>query len=220
MIKAIFSFFQMQVERMFGYAIKLGQPTFCIAPERLNTVNMPFTIRKFILAMIHSKVLIKANINQAVVASPAIRVNDSRRFYMTSDNVLQRSFRAIWHNLGINFTLPFQQSKYNRFTISTTPTFTSNATRSKIRFINFNSVFKGCSNFASFCHTLTNFKVNTIYRSNGNSDQFSRTHSSKIEGKAPYKLPKFSLADSRTAIISIFINHLSKLPHFKMCLTS
>ena len=63
MIKAIFSFFQMQIERMSRYAIKFGQPSFCIAPERLNTVNMSIDIRKFIFSVIHSKMFVEANIN-------------------------------------------------------------------------------------------------------------------------------------------------------------
>ena len=62
MIKAIFSFFQMQIERMFGHAIKFGQPAFGIAPERFNTVDVPLTMRKFIFAMIHSEVLMKVTL--------------------------------------------------------------------------------------------------------------------------------------------------------------
>lgn len=220
MIKAIFSFFQVQIERMFGYAIKLGQPTFCIAPERLDTVDMLFTIREFVLAMIHPEVLVKSNINQAVVASPAVGVDHGSWFYMTSDNALQRGLGAIRHDLGINFTLPFQQPKHDRLSISASPTFSPNSTSTKIRLINFNCVFKRCSHLASFGHTLANFKINAIHRSNRNANQCSSTGSRKVEGKAPHKLPKFSLADSRTEIISVFINHLSKLAHFKLRLTS
>jgi len=86
----------MPIERMLGYAIKLGQPAFCIAPERFNTVDMPFTIRKFILTMIDSKMLIKVNINQAVITAPAIRMNEGGGRYMPpNNNALQRDFRAV-----------------------------------------------------------------------------------------------------------------------------
>ena len=46
---------------------------------------------------------------------PPIRMNDSGRLTVSSDNALQRGFRAIWHHLCVNFTLPFQQSEYNCF---------------------------------------------------------------------------------------------------------
>ena len=65
--------------------------------------------------------LIKTHINQAVITVPPIRMNDSGRLTVSSDNALQRGFRAIWHNLGVNFTLPFQQSEYNCFSNEDAP---------------------------------------------------------------------------------------------------
>ena len=226
MIKTIFSFFQMRIERMFRYAIKFGQPAFCIAPERLNPVNVTLTIREFILTMINSKMLIKTNIDQAIITTPTIRMNNSGRLNMPPDNALQRGFGAVGNDLGINFTLPLQQSKYNCFSVSTSPTFTPDTlspcgtTCTKIRFINFNCAFKRRGNFTRICHTLANLQVNTVYRSNRNTNQFGCARGGKIQRKTSNKLPEFSFTDSRTAIISIFVNHLSKLPHFKMCLTS
>jgi len=220
MIKAISSFFQVQIERMFGYAIKPGQPKFCSGPERLNAVNMPFTIRKLILAMMYPKVLVKAHINQAVAASPAIRTNDSSGVHVTSDHALQRSLGAVLHDPGITFTLSFQQSRYDRFTLNASPTNSPDLTGTRTRLIHFNCVFKRGSHFAGFCHTLANFKINAIHRSKRNASQCSSPGSCKIESKAPCRLPEFSLADSGTAILSVFINHLSRLAHFNLCLTS
>ena len=48
-IEAKFSFFQMQVECMFCYTIKLYQMVFRITPKRLNTVNVLRSTSKLIL---------------------------------------------------------------------------------------------------------------------------------------------------------------------------
>lgn len=71
MVESKLSFFQVQVKRVLSHAVKLGQATLCIAPERLNAVDMSFPIRKLIFTMMHSEVFIKPNIDQAVVTSPA-----------------------------------------------------------------------------------------------------------------------------------------------------
>src|ERR1017187_6339895 len=86
MVESKFSFFQVQVKRMLGHAIELGQATFCVAPERFNAVDMPFSVSKLILTMMHPEVLVKTNINQAIIATPAIRMDHRAQFDMSPDN--------------------------------------------------------------------------------------------------------------------------------------
>ena len=125
-IKTKFGFFQMQIKGMFRYAIELCQASFGKAPERLDTVNMSLTTDKFIVSMMHPEVLVKTNIDQPVVAAPSIRMNHGSWRYMATDNGLQCRFRAIWHNLCVDFSLPFQNTKDDRFSICSSASFTSN----------------------------------------------------------------------------------------------
>ena len=64
MIKAKLSLFQMQIERMLRYTVKLCQASFRITPERLYPIDMPVAIGKLIFTVMHPKVLIKADIHQ------------------------------------------------------------------------------------------------------------------------------------------------------------
>lgn len=134
MIKAKFSIFQVQIERVFGYGVKFCKTALCIAPERLNAIDMPFSIRKLILAMVHLKVLIKPNIDQVIVTSPTIRVSHRVRLDMAADNTLQSGFGTI---LVIDLVPTFQESEHHRLAISTASTFTSNMLRYKVRFVDF-----------------------------------------------------------------------------------
>ena len=78
MVKAKLGFFQVQIKRMLSHAVELCQSAFGITPKRLNAVDMIVAYRKLILAMMHPKVLIKADIHQAIIATPTIRVRPYR----------------------------------------------------------------------------------------------------------------------------------------------
>lgn len=220
MIKTKFCFFQVQIKRVFGHAVKLCQSSFRITPKRLNPINMPIPTGKLILAMIDSKVLIKANIYQTIITTPAIGVDYRNGVHMLSNNALQCRLRAICHYFRIGFALSFQQPKHNRFTVSTTTTFATYSMRTKIRLVNLYCTLQRRFKLSAFCCATTDLKIDCSHGMNRNSNQFSRISGRKIQCKTSHKLPEFSFADSRTKIISIFNYHLSKLPHFKMCLTS
>jgi len=111
MIKSKFCFFQMQIKSMFRDAIELRQTSFCKTPERFDTVDMPFATGKLVVTMMNPEVLIKTDIDQSVIAAPPVRMN----------------FRAIWNNLRIYLPLTLQNTKNNRFAISASTSFTSDA---------------------------------------------------------------------------------------------
>ena len=89
MIKPKLTLLQMQSKSMFGNTIELRQAALCKTPEGFNTVNMTAAFDKLIVAMINPKVFAKANIHQAIVATPAIGIDDAQRVGFTSDNRLQ-----------------------------------------------------------------------------------------------------------------------------------
>lgn len=102
MVESKFGFFQVQVKRVLGDAIKLGQASFRVTPERFDAVDMLLPVGKLILTVVHPKVLVKTDVDQSVVAAPPIRMDHRARLDMSSDNALQRGFGAIRHDLGIN----------------------------------------------------------------------------------------------------------------------
>ena len=205
---------------MFRNAIELCQTSFCKTPERFDTVNVPFATGKLVVAMMNPEVFIKADIDQSVITAPSIRMNHSIWRHMSTDNGLQCCLRAIWHNLRINLSLAFQDTKDDRFTICSASSFTSNTLCAKIRFIDFYRTLQRRFKLTALGNSLSYFKINSIDGSDGNIGQLSCTSGSEIQGKTSNKLPEFSFSDSRTEIVSVFNIHLSKLTHFNKCLTS
>ena len=137
-----------------------------------------------------------------------------------TDNALQCGFRAIWHDLCVNLSLAFQNTKDDRFAVSTPSSFTTNTLCTKIRFIDFYRTLQERFKFAALSNSLSYFEVNGIDGSNRNIGQLGCTGGCKIQCKTANKLSEFSFSNWRTEIVPVFNIHLSKLTHFSKCLTS
>ena len=85
MIKPEFSLLQMQLKGMLCEPVELGKPSFGKTPKRLNAVDMRNAPGEFIIAMIDAVMFIKANIDQAIVATPAMCMNHTGDIYFASD---------------------------------------------------------------------------------------------------------------------------------------
>jgi len=80
-------------------------------------------VNKFIVAVVDSKVLAIADVDQAIIAAPTVRVDDAFRGYLSPYNGLQRGFRAIRDYFGIDLAIAFEYTEDDGFAISATSTF-------------------------------------------------------------------------------------------------
>ena len=220
MIKPKLTLLQMQSKSMFGNTIELRQAALCKTPEGFNTVNMTAAFDKLIVAMINPKVFAKANIHQAIVATPAIGIDDAQRVGFTSDNRLQSTFRRIWNNLRINLITTFKQAKDNGFVASTAATFATHSAWTKIGFIGLQFTTQWRPLRTPLSHTHAHAKVNAIDTADGNTAQGCAFSGSQIQGKMLNNLTKFGFAEFRTIEIPVFMNHFKKLTCFKYMFVS
>jgi hypothetical protein len=181
---------------------------------------MPLTTGKLIVTMVNPEVLIKADIDQSVIAAPSIGMDYGIGRYMPTNNGLQCCFRTSWNNLCINFALALKHTKDNCFAISAPPPFTPDSLSTKVRFINFYRTLQRGFKLAILGNSLSYFKINSVDGSDRNTGQLSCASSSKIQRKTSNELSEFCFSDSRTKIVSVSNIHLSKLAHFSKCLTS
>ena len=110
-IESVLAFLEMQVERMGRNAIELLQPSFRTRPETFNTIDMTLVIGKLIVRMQHPEMLRVSNINQSIVAAPAVRVNHGLQRNMSTNHLLQRAFAAIRDDLGIDRPITFEDAE-------------------------------------------------------------------------------------------------------------
>ena len=78
----------MQVKSFWAYTTEPGKSGFSISPEALDTVDMSPAVNEFIIAVVDLKVLVVTDIDQAIIAAPAVRVYDAVRGYLPSYNGL------------------------------------------------------------------------------------------------------------------------------------
>ena len=78
----------MQVKCTGGHATESKQARFGIPPETFISVDVITAFGKFILAMIYPEMLTVTNINQTIIATPAVRVDDAFELHSAADNRL------------------------------------------------------------------------------------------------------------------------------------
>jgi len=71
--------------------------------------------------VIDPQVLVKANINQPIVATPPICMDDAGNVSFASNNGLQGAFGGIWHDLRVDVVASFKQAE-NHCLFACTPT--------------------------------------------------------------------------------------------------
>ena len=98
---------------------------------------MPAAFDELVVAVIDRKVLVQTQINQPIVASPAVGMDDAVGVYFPSNNGLQRGFGCIGDDLGVNAVAAFEQTKDDGFAACTASTFTPNTLGAKVGLIGF-----------------------------------------------------------------------------------
>ena len=61
---------------MFGNTFKLCQTPFGIAPKGFYPIDMLIATGKLVVAMVHPKVFFVADINQAIIGTPTIGIDN------------------------------------------------------------------------------------------------------------------------------------------------
>jgi len=96
------AFFQMQVKSMFGNAVELRQSAFGKAPKRLNAIDVMFPPGELVVTVADPEMLVKADVHQPVVATPAVGVDDAVDVGLAPDDGLQRGFGGVGNNFRMD----------------------------------------------------------------------------------------------------------------------
>ena len=105
---------------MFGQALEFGQPDLGQAPEAFDAVDMDGSLRELVAGMIDADVAI-AEIDQAVVAAPAIGVDDGARVDPAADNTLEGGLGAVRDDLGVDAALALKDAENDRLAVGAAP---------------------------------------------------------------------------------------------------
>lgn len=134
----------------------LDQAGFGISPKSLDAIDVGLVCSELILSMVNPQVLSVTDIHKAIVASPAIRVDDTVQTDLSSNNPLQSGLGAIGDYFGVHVAITFEDAEDDSFSVSSSCSFAPNATSAEERLVNFYLPVERGSGVAELCQTNSN----------------------------------------------------------------
>jgi len=195
----------MQVKGPSRNAIELLQPPFSEAPEALNAINMMRSADKLVPSMIDAEMLRVTDINQTVIATPAVRMNDGIQGHTTTNYGLQRAFSAVRHYLGVDTAVALEDAKNDRLAGGTPAALATHSARSEVAFIHFDfatRVGRGALAFGG--HALSDSEKDRgdcLARQPG---QLRYIAGGKIHREVAHNLTEFTLGNFRPLVIAVY----------------
>lgn len=202
----------MQIELLRRDAMKLLQAMFSITPKRFDAVDVLRASGKFIATMTDSEMLAVSDINESVIPTPAIAMDDRRGRDTTANNGLQRRLFAVRDDLCIDLAIALQDAEDDGLATRSATALTAHATRPEVRLVNFD--FTGGERRRSLAllgKATADFEKDHGYALARQTRQVSDIGGSKIQRKEAQKLTEFLGGNSGTAVERVWSFHLSSL---------
>ncbi len=185
---------------------------FSITPERLDAIDMLRAARKLFAAVNNSEVLGIANINESVIATPAVTMDNGFRRDPTANNGLQSCLFAVRDDLRIDLAITLQDTKNNRLATRSATALTTHTTSTKVRLANFYFTDRERRRtFAIFGNAAAELEKDQGHALARQTRELSRVGGSEIERKVTQQLAKFLGGNSGTAVERIWSFHVSSL---------
>ena len=201
----------MQVKLVGRNAVELLQAMFGETPEALDAVDVVRASGELILPVMDSVVLRVADINEAVIAAPPVRVDDRLGCDATADNRLQSNLRAVRHNLRIDFAAPLQETEDGSLTRRPATALTAHAARAEVAFIDLDLARKRRDALTVFGNALTNLEKDHGDRFTPDARQLCDIGGAEIHGEVAQQLAEFTLGNSGTRVVAVTSFHSSSL---------
>jgi hypothetical protein len=180
MIPTQLAFGEMAQEVSFAQATHLGHTEFGKAPERFNAIHVVFPTSELIFMIMNPMMAVTIE-DQAVVRSPAVRVDSAVSQNLTFNYGPQRVTRAVIDNFDVHTTASFQQTDDRNLATNATSTFAAYSPRSEIAFIDLNLPNEGLTLIQrQLDDSSTKSSIKLMGRVLVNPCQFSRSKCTNI----------------------------------------
>ena len=216
MIEAELGLLQVQIKRSAGHTVELRQAPLGVAPEAFNAIDMHRAAGELVGAVADAKVFVKAYVHQAVVAAPAIGVDNAGNVGLAPDDGLQSALGGIWHDLCVNTVSTLEQPEHHGFAASATATQAAHAPGPEVRLISFQLSNKRGARFAVLGHASAHAQVNRVDRAQRQTTKLGAICCGQIHREVAHDLAKLRFAEFGTLEVPVFLNHDRKLAHLTM----
>src|SRR5262249_7770093 len=158
------------------------------APEAFDAVDVHGAFDELVIAVIDAEVAI-AEIDQAVVAAPAIGVDDGRDIDPTPDNALQRGSGAVWHDLGVDLPGALEDAEHDGLAIGSTTALATNIASAEPALIDFDDAEERTLGFTGHLDPLAQSTVDPVHGVAVQAAELGRLQGRQIGRKTPHQSP-------------------------------
>lgn len=210
-VEAELGFFQMKVEGMFRNSVELEQTAFGEAPEAFDAVDVVRSPSELVVGVADPEVLVEAEIDQAVVASPAVGVEYGFWSDSSTNDGLESGFGGVRHDLGIDLIASFQQPEDDRLAAGSSASLATHTTRAKVRFVGFHLAQEWRVTLTGFRHPSAHSQKNRIRGTDRDASDRRSLRGSQIQHETTNQTAKSRFTDLGIPKILINPNHHRRL---------
>lgn len=204
MIEPIPALLQVQVESLIGNSIELLKPALGKAPEALDAVDMMLATHKLVLPVIDSEVLRVPDINQTVIATPPVRVDDGFESHATANNGLKSGFLAVGHDLSIDAPVALEDAEDDCFARSTAASLATDPASAEVALVNLDfAERKGRGVLTFFRDAFSDSEKARRHATARQASQMGHVTGRQIKREVAHYLAKFTLANFRPPVIAV-----------------
>src|SRR5260370_27435512 len=165
MIEAELCFFEMEVEGMFGDAVELEQAAFGEGPEAFDGVDVLRSADELIVGVADPEVLVEAEIDQAIVTSPAVSMEHGFGSDSAADHRLQSGFGGVGNDLSVDLVASFEQTEDDGLAAGSSASSAAHATRAKVRLVGLDFALEWRVALTGFAHPSSHSQKNRVHGS-------------------------------------------------------
>ena len=162
------------------------------APEAFNAIDVHAAARdKHAVAVLDAEVFAVPDVDQAGVADPAVRVNDTGQIDASAHNPQQSGPFRIRHDLRVDAPVALEDAKDDGLAARPTPALTADAAPPEVRFIDLDHAAHRRMRFALARHTDAKRLEEAVDRAAADVGQCGNFRGLEIERKQADDRPKF-----------------------------
>ncbi len=165
---------------------------------------MMCSARELVTSMIDSVMLRVADIDQPIIAAPAVRVDGNVRRDATTNYRLKCALLAVGDDLRVHAPITLEDAEDDGLARRPAPAFAAHAASAEVTLVNLNFARgEGRGALTFFSDTAPHLEKDRGHRLPAQAGQFSRRRGGEIEREVTYELTEFALAYSGTSVVAV-----------------
>ena len=203
-VEAELGLLEVQVERMTRHALELREPVLGEGPEALDAVDVRPAVGELVLAVVDAQVPGVADVDQAVVAGPAVGVDDGLEAHLAPDRLAQRGFLHVGDDLGVDLAGALEHAEDDRLAPGAAAAFALDPAWAEVRLVDLDFPPEGALGFAVRGDASAELEVDVVDRTNRQAGQLGGVGGGQVHREGPDQAPENLLADSGTPVVAVF----------------